>query len=199
MASTRKSPSNRTLFARVTEVVARHVHRGERVVAGLSGGIDSVVLLDILARARKKSGFDLAALHVNHQINPAADAWARTCRRFCGQLDVPLTVVKVKVPKVASLEAAARAARYAALARVEANFIALAHNLDDQAETLMLQLLRGAGVKGVSAMPVLRKDANAKLPPILRPLLDVPRSDIEKYAAARKLKWVEDDSNSNLD
>jgi len=188
------------------------VRRGDRLVAGLSGGIDSVVMLDLLRRAAAKMRFELAALHVNHQINPAAAKWARFCGAYCRQLGIGLTVVKVNVPRAASLEAAARNARYAAFARLPADFVALAHNLDDQAETVLLQLLRGAGVKGLSAMPVLRGDARGQgkeekkrhvlhasplAPSILRPLLDITRAEIEAYARARKLRWVEDDSNAN--
>ncbi len=171
-----------------------HVPRGSRVIAGLSGGIDSVVLLHALKAAAAKNRYELAALHVNHQINPKAGRWARSCREYCRGLDVPLTVVKVKVSRGASLEAAAREVRYAAFAAVPADFVVLAHNLDDQAETLLLQLLRGTGVKGASAMPVLKVQKGAA---ILRPLLETTRAEIEAYAAARKLKWVEDDSNDD--
>jgi len=211
MASTRKSPPSNTLLARVSAVLGRHVRRGDRLVAGLSGGIDSVVMLDVLRRAATKIGYELVALHVNHQINPAAAKWARFCREYCRRLDIPLTVVKVTVPREASLEAAARKARYAAFAALPADFIVLAHNLDDQAETMLLQLLRGAGVKGLSAMPELRaghqesgRENNAsesgagRNPAILRPLLDIPRSEIEVYARSRQLKWVEDDSNADI-
>ncbi len=211
MASTRKSPPSNALLERVSAVLGRHVRRGDRLVAGLSGGIDSVVMLDVLSRAAKKIGFELAALHVNHQINPAAAKWARFCRAYCRQLCVALTVVKVDVPREASVEAAARKVRYAAFAALPADFIALAHNLDDQAETLLMQLLRGAGVKGVSAMPVLRGETRGKRreeeknlqsasrlsPAILRPLLDISRAEIEAYARRRKLTWVEDDSNAD--
>jgi tRNA(Ile)-lysidine synthase len=220
MASTRKFPPSNPLLERVSAVLGRHVRRGDRLVAGLSGGIDSVVMLDVLLRAQTRLRFELAALHVNHQINPAAASWARFCRGYCRQLGVPLTVVKVTVPRVASLEAAARTARYAAFAALPADFIALAHHLDDQAETMLLQLLRGAGVKGLSAMPILRiEDRGLRIeenskpysrlklnpqssilnPAILRPLLDISRADIETYARIRKLAWVDDDSNADIE
>src|SRR5258706_12107857 len=213
MASTRKSPPSNPLLERVSAVLARHVRRGDRLVAGLSGGVDSVVMLDVLRRAQTRLRFELAALHVNHQINPAAASWGRFCRGYCRQLGVPLTVVKVIVPRVASLEAAARTARYAAFAALAADFVVLAHNLDDQAETMLLQLLRGAGVKGLSAMPVLRGEAREEKreeekrlqsasrlsPAILRPLLDVSRADIETYARSRRLKWVDHDSNADIE
>ena len=212
MASTRKLPPSKALLERVSAVLGRHVRRGDRLVAGLSGGIDSVVMLDLLRRAAAKMRFEIAALHVNHQINPAAAKWARFCGAYCRQIGIGLTVIKVNVPRESSLEAAARNARYAVFARLPADFVALAHNLDDQAETVLLQLLRGAGVKGLSAMPVLRGDARGQgkeekkrhvlhasplAPSILRPLLDITRAEIEAYARARKLRWVEDDSNAN--
>ncbi len=184
---------------------------GDRLVAGLSGGVDSAVLLELLRRLSGKHRFQLAALHVNHQINPAAGRWAAFCRAFCRRQGIPLTVVRVTVPRGDSLEAAARHARYRAFAQLPADFVALAHNLDDQAETVFLQLLRGAGVKGVSAMPVVKEDrgeagearsrltpAAARLTPsILRPLLEIPRSEIESYARRRGLEWIEDDSNAD--
>jgi tRNA(Ile)-lysidine synthase len=128
------------------------------------------------------------------------------------------------VQPTASLEAAARTARYAALGKTPAEFIVLAHHLDDQAETVLLQLMRGAGVKGVSAMPVLRiedrgsrteaKDKSRKQqtrnprssaprfalpnPAILRPLIEISRQEIEAYARLRKLAWIEDDSNADV-
>jgi len=193
MASSRKSPKNSTLLARTTAVVERHMQCGERLAVGLSGGIDSVVLLDLLQRIAKRGGIELTAVHVNHQLNPAADAWARFCRTLCRSHGIPLSVKKVAVKRGNSLEASARAARYTVYAGVKCDAVALAHNQDDQVETLLLQLLRGSGVKGVSAMPEFRTEK----PALLRPLLDVPRSEIIAYARARKLAWVEDDSNAD--
>ena len=213
MANTRKSPQSNALLAHVSAVVSRHAGRGDRLVAGLSGGVDSVVLIDLLRRLAGKLRFKLDALHVNHQINPAAGRWAAFCRAWCKREGIPFKVVKVDVPRTASLEAAARIARYQALGAAGADFIALAHNLDDQAETVLLQLLRGAGVKGASAMPVLRGEARGVrrkekhrltphasplTPSILRPLLDIPRSEIVAYALNRGLQWIEDDSNADV-
>jgi tRNA(Ile)-lysidine synthase len=193
MASSRKSPKNSSLLARTTAVVERHMRCGERLAVGLSGGIDSVVLLDLLHRVARRGGIELAAVHVNHQLNPNAPAWARFCRALCRGYGIPLSVKKVEVKRGNSLEASARAARYAVYAGVQCDAVALAHNQDDQVETLLLQLLRGSGVKGVSAMPEFRIEN----PALLRPLLDVPRSEIVAYARARKLAWVEDDSNAD--
>jgi tRNA(Ile)-lysidine synthase len=217
MASSRKSPRSSALTAHVTAVLKRHVKRGDRLVAGLSGGVDSVVLLELLRRLSKKLHFELSARYVNHQINPAAGRWAAFCRALCRQHGIKCTVTRVTVPRGNSLEAAARAARYRVFAALRADYVALAHNLDDQAETVLLQLLRGAGVKGLSAMPEARKaesegrkdGENSRQhlphpssliphPSILRPLLEIPRSEIEAYARRHKLEWIEDASNADL-
>ena len=172
MASSRKRPS------------------AERIAVGLSGGVDSVVLLHLL---RQK--YDVSAVHVHHGLSPNADAWARFCRRLCRQLQVPLTIRKVKVTKGGQgLEAAAREARYRAFMQERAEVIALAHNLDDQAETVLMNLLRGAGLRGASGMPE-RARRDGKL--LLRPLLNVSRESIVAYARQHKLEWVEDESNAD--
>ena len=95
------------------------------------------------------------------------------------------------------LEGAARAARYAAFARAEADFVVLAQHRDDQAETVLLQLLRGAGLPGLAAMPVIRDQSAGGAPRLLRPLLDATRAEIEAYARQRRLEWVEDESNAD--
>jgi tRNA(Ile)-lysidine synthase len=167
--------------------------RGKRVAVGLSGGVDSVVLLDLLCAAAPRHGFRVAAVHVHHGLSPHADAWARFCRKLCRDRGVPLVVRRVGVRKQGrGLEAAARAARRDAFARHPAPVIALAHQLDDQAETVLLNLLRGAGARGASAMPVAGR-LGGKI--LLRPLLAVRRDAIEAYARARGLRWIEDESN----
>ncbi|MDH5222477.1 MAG: tRNA lysidine(34) synthetase TilS [Betaproteobacteria bacterium] len=169
--------------------------RGKRVAVGLSGGIDSVVLLHLLRALRRRAGFRLEALHVHHGLSPHADAWARFCRALCRRWRVPLTVRRVKVVKRgAGLEAAARAARRAAFARHPAQVIALAHQLDDQAETVLLNLLRGAGTRGARAMPVAGRSGDKT---VWRPLLAVPRNEVLAYARAHALSWVEDESNAD--
>jgi tRNA(Ile)-lysidine synthase len=176
---------------------------------GLSGGVDSVVLLDSLHRIARTLGFHLSALHVNHQLSSNAGRWAAFCRSLCRARGIPFRVVKVRVPRGNSVEAAARAARYAVFAAEAVEYIVLAHHQDDQAETVLLQLLRGAGVKGLAAMPLLRKakvesrkskvkDKKTGHPSILRPLLDVTREEILDYARRRKLKWIEDESNQDI-
>ncbi|HTD91308.1 MAG TPA: tRNA lysidine(34) synthetase TilS, partial [Burkholderiales bacterium] len=181
----------------VTQVINKHVSRGVHLCVGLSGGVDSVALLDVLVAAAPRYQWQVSAIHVNHQLSPNAVAWVRFCRRFCRERGVPLRVVKVDVPRGNSVEAAAREARYAAYRRQPAQYMVLAQHQDDQAETILLQLLRGAGVKGLAAMPVVRADALRPGLRLLRPMLDVTRRDIERYAAHHNLKWVEDESNDD--
>lgn len=154
-----------------------------------------MVLLDVLARLAARRRFQLSALHVNHQISPNAARWARFCVCACRDRGIACRVVKVVVDGRSSAERAAREARYAALFRTRADCVVLAHNKDDQAETLLLQLLRGAGVKGLAAMPLVRK--HGTVTSLVRPLLDVPRADVERYARRRKLEWIEDESNAD--
>jgi tRNA(Ile)-lysidine synthase len=146
------------LVARVAAQVRTIVRPRERLLVGLSGGVDSVVLLDSLHRLARTLGFRLSALHVNHQLSSNAGRWSAFCRSLCRARGIPFRVVKVRVPRGNSVEAAARAARYEAFAGAAADYIVLAHHKDDQAETVLLQLLRGAGVKGLAAMPLLRRE-----------------------------------------
>jgi tRNA(Ile)-lysidine synthase len=191
--------------ARVAAQLQDIVRPGDRVVIALSGGVDSVVLLDCAQRARRKLRMRLSALHVNHQLSPNAVSWSTFCSRLCRARGIPFEAVTVGVRRGDSLEARARDARYAVFARRECNFIVLAHHRDDQVETLLLQLLRGAGVKGLAGMPPVRKAKSdsrttkgGASPAIVRPLLDVTRQEILEYAKKRKLKWIEDESNRDV-
>lgn len=180
----------------VATVLRREIPRGASIVVGLSGGIDSVVLLHVLLRRLRIAPARISVIHVNHQISPQAARWSAFCRHWCRELGVKLRVAKVEVPRGNSTEAAARAARYAVFAQSRADVLLLAHNRDDQAETLLLQLLRGAGPRGLSAMPALRPGTSL-MPAVLRPLLETPRAAIEAYAARHRLQWVEDESNQD--
>jgi len=156
-----------------------------------------MALLDALSTLAPELGLTLSALHVHHGLSINADAWAAFCGDECAKRGVPLTVHRAAIRRVAgeSLEAQARAVRYAAYAAADADIIALAHHADDQAETLLLQLLRGAGPEGLAAMPTQR--SMRKGPALLRPFLALPRAAIDAYAAARRLAWVDDESNAN--
>ena len=166
------------------------------MTVALSGGVDSVVLLYLLHSLQKKHGFTLNATHVHHGLSKHADKWAKFCEKLCAKLSVPLDVHYVKLPQKKSLgtEGEARQLRYEKLLQSKSDLVVLAHHADDQAETFLLQLIRGAGVKGLSSMAHF--DDTRKL---WRPLLNTSRIDIEKYAKQQKLKWIEDESNLNTD
>ncbi|KTC35161.1 tRNA(Ile)-lysidine synthetase [Pseudomonas sp. ABAC61] len=162
-----------------------------------SGGLDSTVLLHLLADlARKHALPALSAIHVHHGLQPVADAWPQHCKAVCDALGVPLQVVHVQVPAGASLERAAREARYGAFEGLMAGneLLLMAQHRDDQAETLLFRLLRGGGVRGLAAMPQQRPLGRGHL---LRPLLGVPRAELERYADEHRLGWVEDPSNAD--
>jgi len=190
-----RSPTPDSLAAQVTRWLAARVRPGQSLCAAYSGGLDSTVLLDLLARSRESLGFALSALHVHHGLSPHADAWAQACERFAASLAVPLAVVRVRIAPgdPAGIEAAARRARHAAYARAGADCVVLAHHRDDQAETVLLQALRGTGVKGLAAMGEVADLAGTR---VLRPLLGFARSDLLAYAGSRGLAWVEDESNA---
>ena len=167
------------------------------MVLGLSGGLDSMVLLDLLVGLRPDLDLVLAALHVNHQLSPNAAEWSAFCAQRCAHYGVAFREVRVQVQRTCGegLEAAARAARYQVFRAQDADAVVLAHHLDDQAETLLLQLLRGAGPRGLAGMPAARLLARAQGPRLVRPMLEVERARIAAYARHRRLSWVEDESN----
>ena len=170
-----------------------------RVVVALSGGMDSVVLLHALGRLRATGSClaELSALHVHHGLSPNADGWAQFCSDLCVDMNVALKIERVNVPRRngEGLEAAARRCRHAAFTACDADAVALAHHRDDQAETVLLNLLRGAGVAGAAGMPAVRAQRNGPL--LIRPLLDVAHAVLEAYAAEHGLRWIDDESNAN--
>ena len=198
MVLIRKSKSN-SLVSDIRAVLLKHVNPGNRLTIGLSGGVDSVVLLHALAMLSKEMQFMLAAVHVNHGISGNASYWSKFCCDLCYSYQIPIHVAYVQVKKGTglSLEASARDQRYRIFDSMQADYVVLAQHLDDQAETMLLQLFRGAGLKGLSAMPVVRNQCAAHAPKILRPLLEVSRSHIEAYARQNELTWITDESNDD--
>lgn len=173
------------------------VQPGNRLVVALSGGVDSVVLLHLLIKFSKSMQLHVSAIHVEHGISIHSHQWSTFCQSLCDQAAIPLLIHRLKISKQPqeSLEAAAREARYKIFKQIQADYVLLAHHLDDQVETLILQLLRGAGVKGLSAMPAVRLLEPDKTLKLLRPLLNIPRSKILEYAKFYGLSWVTDESN----
>lgn len=201
MVRSRRKKSNNTdyLVDDVETVLRATTKPGDRLTVGLSGGVDSIVLLDVLSIVSRRMPFELSAVHVNHGISSQSKAWSHFCCRQCYGYDIPVLVayLKVEKPRGMSLEAVAREKRYRIFSQLNGDYLVLAQHRDDQVETLLLQLLRGAGVRGLSAMPVMRKQAEHTAPTILRPLLNVPRADIVSYARRHGLNWIHDESNDD--
>ncbi|MDV6343015.1 tRNA lysidine(34) synthetase TilS [Nitrosomonas sp. Is37] len=198
MANLRKLRPN-TILEWVEDILRAHVSGNDHLVVALSGGVDSVVLLHLLHMLSRLMMFRLSAVHVEHGISPYAAQWSDFCQNQCSALGIPIQIFRLKVQKVpqVSLEAAARQARYQVFKGIEADYIVLAHHQDDQVETVLLQLLRGAGVKGLAGMPVIRKLTSKGAIRLLRPLLNVSRETIMQYARQHHLSWVDDESNSD--
>lgn len=182
----------REASAELTLTTPPKLPEGATVWAAFSGGLDSTVLLHLL----KTAALPVKALHVNHQLQPAAGRWVEHCRSVSAQLGVPIYVMDVRIDPndPSGPEAAARSARYSAFRSVmkPGDCLATAHHQDDQAETVLLRLMRGAGVAGLAAMrPV------TEFPPGLlwRPLLHRTRADLRRHAERRQLPWVEDPHN----
>ena len=168
-------------------------------VVAYSGGCDSHVLLHALVQIREQLDCQsIKAVYIEHGLQEQAADWAQHCQHVCQHYDVAFTAVKLKlqIPKGESIEAYARTARYAALENQLGTdgMLLLAQHQDDQAETMLLQLLRGSGVKGLAAMPEIIRIKDYWQ---ARPLLGLTQSDIQSYAAASKLKWIDDPSNQD--
>ncbi|MCU7845429.1 MAG: tRNA lysidine(34) synthetase TilS [Candidatus Thiodiazotropha sp. (ex Monitilora ramsayi)] len=165
----------------------------------LSGGVDSCVLIHLLVSIRQVLPWSFQAIHVNHGLQEEADRWQEFCESLCAEYQVPVQTVSLGLrPKPGeSLEAVAREARYKAIAGVmgAGALVLTAQHQDDQAETLLLQLLRGSGPAGIAGMPVVSRFDPGWL---ARPLLDYSRGSLEDYAEEHQLQWLEDPSNRDL-
>lgn len=164
---------------------------------GYSGGLDSRVLLECCALLRQTFPIKLKAVYINHGISPNAAHWATHCQAACDDLQIEFQAVSVSLNlEAGSLEEVARDARYDVFANLMADddMLLTAHHQDDQAETVLLQLCRGAGLKGLSAMPSLKPFAKGYQG---RPLLSCPRTDLECFAKENALSWIEDESNAD--
>lgn len=193
-----------SLASRVLRTIRRHemLPAGGRVAVALSGGPDSVALLDLLRELEASHHLVVAGVaHFNHQLRgAAADADERFCRDLAATLGLPVEVGRADVREAArrekrSVEDAARALRYRFLresaARLDAAAVAVGHTLDDQAETFLLRLIRGAGTRGLGG---IRPKAGI----VIRPMIDVPRAELRQLAAERQLAFREDETNADL-
>lgn len=164
-----------------------------------SGGCDSHALLHSLVSLRSEIKSEIKAIHINHGLSPLANEWEEHCRVICEQLDVSYVAIKVNAKsRNKSPEEAARNARYAEWKELlkKNEVICLAHHQDDQAETVLLQLFRGSGVKGLAAMPAQQNFSQGLL---CRPMLGFLREEIQAYALEKNLNWIDDPSNFDTD
>jgi tRNA(Ile)-lysidine synthase len=188
------SPS--ALLACVESLVPR---TSAELCVAFSGGLDSTVLLHALARALvDRANYRMRAAHVDHQLQADSASWSERCGRVARSLQIEFVPLVVKVPDDPGLspEAAAREARYAALRQIlKPNEVLLtAHHADDQLETMLLALMRGAGLRGLSGVPSVQIFGGGWL---ARPLLEFSRAELEEWARAEQLQWLEDPSNEN--
>jgi len=190
----RKEPLTRRIAAALAALLPEYPR--VPLCVAFSGGLDSTVLLTAVAGLRRESS--LRAVHIDHGLHPSSKEWAAHCRTVARRLDIPLTTIEVEVRRArgASLESAAREARYAALAAAlrDGEVLLTAQHADDQLETVLLQLLRGAGLRGLAAMPAIAPFGPGR---IARPLLEIERAELEAWAQERALEWVEDPTNAD--
>ncbi len=177
----------------------RRLPSPRRYLIAYSGGLDSTVLLHALARQASALAAPLAAVHIHHGLQAPADSWLDHCVAQCAALSIPCEALRVSVAHASGqgLEASARRARYQAIAGVmePGDMLLTAHHQDDQAETLLLQLLRGSGVAGLASMAPIKTFAQGWH---ARPLLDFSRAQLNEYAVARQLSWIDDPSNFDI-
>lgn len=173
----------------------------KRVFVGLSGGVDSIVLLFLCKQFVEchSGAIELRAIHVNHGLSDLADQWQQHVVNLCDSWSIPLSCYQVKVEQEGSLEEAARHARYTAFKQTldDQDVLVLGHHQDDQIETLMQRLMRGSGLSGLLSMKAMRvlNLGHDKHATIVRPLLSITKKQIEQYADRHQLKYVQDDSN----
>lgn len=174
------------------------INKGDKILVALSGGPDSIFLLNFLLKYRQKYNITVGVMHVNHMIRgKTADNDERFCRELCSQLKIKYHSVKRNVPSIAkrekiSIEEAARNLRYEELRKVQIKFgynkIATAHNCGDNAETVFLNLIKGTGLKGLAGIPIVRGN-------IIRPILPVAKCEILEFLKSNNVKYLTDESN----
>lgn len=182
-----------------TPATSSHVEQHQKppkLLVALSGGIDSVVLLHALLQSKNHFQFELYAIHVHHGISEQAESWAEFCLSICSNWNVPIHIARIHVSKLSKkgIEAEARHQRYLVIeahqSSIGADWVVLAHHQQDQAETLLLQAIRGSGVKGLASMASIDNQRKR-----LRPFLPITRDDIQTYASVHELSWINDESN----
>ena len=187
------------LIETFTSVLYQSALKPSRLIVAFSGGVDSRILLELAAQFARTHSIECRAVHVHHGLSDNADCWANQCQVWCDALSVSLVVEKVSldINSSESVEKLARDARYQAFQQHirQGDVLVTGQHIDDQLETFLLALKRGSGPKGLSSMAQVMPFGEAF---IVRPMLSVTRSDIEKSARDMGLTWVEDESNQDL-
>lgn len=193
--------------ARFDLIMQGLIAKPQRLAVAYSGGLDSAVLLHLCATYAEQHQLFLIAFHVHHGISPNADKWVFHCRQQCSYLEIPFEVAHVQLGSThdEGVEAAARRERYGALGELAADhqidLLITAHHQDDQAETILLQLLRGTGIAGLCGMRESQRSekltGNSTLW-LVRPLLNFTRAELEIYAEKKKIIYIEDESNADI-
>lgn len=192
MVGSRNKLSNKRVEATLADFLVQNALIGQPLTIAYSGGLDSTVLLYALKRLASLLDLRLAALHVHHGLSQNADEWSDHCARICIQLGIDLSVINVIVkPKLGEgIEASARKVRLDAVLTQSDGWVCMAHHADDQAETVLHNLLRGSGFRGAGGIPAIRGR-------VLRPFLTLRKEILLAYATEHQLKWVEDESNED--
>ena len=185
------------VFEKVLSTINKHnlIESGDKIVIGISGGPDSVCLLHILSRLKEKLNIELYAAHLNHQIRGIeAQKDALYVSEICDEMGITYFLKSIDVPKYCkdnslSIEEGARKLRYEIKKRTKSNKIAIGHNLNDQAETVLMRIMRGTGLQGLRGIEYARENG------VIRPLLDIERKDIEEYCKVHNLNPRIDESN----
>ena len=181
----------------IEEILKQQIqaHSIKKICVSLSGGVDSIVLLYALNQCLEK-GCLIRAIHINHNLAKDSQDWADFCKRTCDRIQIQIDIhsIKVKTTEGFGIEAAARKARYQKLQRSiqEGEWLMTAHHQEDQLETILLRMARGTGIEGLQG---IQKQFNFGKGKILRPLLNVSKSEVLAYARKNNLDWVEDASN----
>ncbi|MDE1310422.1 tRNA lysidine(34) synthetase TilS [Vibrio aestuarianus subsp. cardii] len=186
------------LYSIFSQTIKRYYQPTGKLVLGFSGGVDSRVLLELLAQYKESHDYECCAVYVHHGLSENADRWAEQCQLWAQALAIPFFIETVKLDQNSgeSIESLARAARYQALAKhiTKHDLLLTGQHADDQIETFLLALKRGSGPKGLSSMAQHMPFGDGS---IVRPLLSATRAQIEAYAQVKQLEWVEDESNQD--
>ena len=176
------------------EEIKKILDKKKHFLLSYSGGLDSTVLLHLLLKLKKKINIYFRAIHINHKLHIDSDAWSNHCKKECQKYDIPLIIENINLDKKNNLESKARSMRYQAIYKnvLPKEIILTAHNLNDQCETFLLAVKRGSGPKGLSSMATYKNTGDIIH---IRPLLNIDRDEIKKWAVENKLKWIEDHSN----